>query len=154
MKPITKYWKYRITPEAVAFIRERLGGMPGQLLYHTDGASGDLLWIIPDIATRLKQGREDVAAMEETIRLMRETRAGYTPAHLRTLLGVPSSKIRRWVDVGLLGAARSFSTEMRISKANLLRFIENSQAEYNLAKVHQGWFKTLLLEGRGARGTS
>ena len=114
-----------------------------------DAIRGILPKKIPSIAARLAQGLVAVAKMEETIRLMGETRAGYTPAHLRNLLGVPTSKIRRWVESGLLGASQSFSPEMRVSKANLLRFIENSQAEYDLAKVHQEWFKTLLFEDDG-----
>ncbi len=85
----------------------------------------------------------------EAIQLIRQTRDGYAPAHLQKLFGASAAQVRHWIEKGLLGKSRSFSPEARVSKTDLLRFISVCYREYDLARVHQEWFKALVFGYRG-----
>jgi len=122
------------TPAEVAFIREQAGAMS-----------------IKEIARRLKRSHETTTAKVEAVQLVQQTRDGYAPAHLQKLFGFGArpEKVRRWIERGLLGASRTFSPETRVSETDLLQFVERCPAEYDLARVHQDWFKALLFEEKG-----
>jgi len=105
---------------------------------------------IKEIARHLGRTHESVTAKVEAIQLWQQTRdEGYTPGHLQKLFGTRPEKVRHWIEGGLLGASRSFSPETRVSRSDLLRFIERCHSEYDLARVHQAWFKALLFGENG-----
>lgn len=99
---------------------------------------------IKEMAGRLGRSHESVTARVEAIQLVRQTRAGYTPGHLRKLFGAGAEQVRHWVERGLLGASRSFSSEARVSGTGVLRFIFRCYREYDLRCVHQEWFKAVV----------
>jgi hypothetical protein len=117
------------TPDEQTFAGEHAGAMP-----------------IKEMAQHLARTHESVTARVEAILLARQTQEGYLPAHLEKLFGARPEKVRHWVEKGLLGKSRKFSPEARVSKTDLRRFISVYCREYDLARVHQEWFKVLVLE--------
>lgn len=125
------------TPDEQAFISEHAGALS-----------------IKEIARHLKRTHESVTAQVGAVQLIQQQSQGhaYTPGELAKLFGAGPGKVRRWIEKGLLGASRSFSLEMRVSQTDLLRFVENCGSEYDLARVHQEWFKALLFRGKVTEG--
>jgi hypothetical protein len=115
------------TPDDSAFVREHAGAMR-----------------VKDIASHLGRSYESVTARVEAILLVRQTRHGYAPSHLQTLFGAGADKVRHWIEKGLLGASRSYSPEARVYETDVLRFIFDCYQQYDLARVHQEWFKALI----------
>jgi len=89
-----------------------------------------------------------VTAKAEAAKLIRQTRRGYTPAHLATLFGARPEEVRLWIEKGLLGNSQNLlggqGHDARIPEADVLRFMLNCRASYSLARVHQEWFKALV----------
>jgi hypothetical protein len=121
-------------PEEEQFLRE-----------HVDTLSAK------QIARRLGRSCEFIIGRAETLLLIRHTGAGYSARHLSKLFGARTEKVRRWIERGLFGRAHHYGAELRIPEADVLRFIHTRHREYDLARVHQKWYKALVLSAETTR---
>jgi hypothetical protein len=106
------------------------------------------------IAKLLRRSVESVTSKAERLELSRKVREGYTFADLQSVFGEHYSKVRRWYDRGLLGRGRRNGAEVRIAERDLARFIREHSSEYDLRRVDQEWFKSMVfapLAGLGGR---
>jgi DNA-binding transcriptional regulator YiaG len=105
------------------------------------------------IARKLHRSFDSVCAQMERLRISRAVVDGYTSTDLSQLFGVAPAIVQRWEARGYLVRRAG-----RFSDIEVLRFVQAHPEEYDLAKVEQFWFKSLLFPGaacftaRGAGG--
>lgn len=110
---------------------------------------------VAQIARRLKRSRAAVYSkagmLERSTRLME----GYDLETLCRCFGLSFSRVKSWTRRGLLGKAHGQSRlgeQVRFSEASVFDFIRNYPHEYDLGRVDQLWFKSVLfgrLSGEG-----
>jgi hypothetical protein len=88
--------------------------------------------------------RERLAAY--VARISRAKASCYSSRDLQALFGVSDRTVRDWWARGYLGASRR--GRLRVSEADVLRFIFNGDGKYSLARVHQEWFRYLVFGQR------
>jgi hypothetical protein len=115
------------TPEEIEYLREEIG-----------------VTSLKRIARNLKRSVESIEAKCEKLHLSRQRREGYNLTELQQAFGAPVSKVRRWVERGLLGTAHHNGHEVYVTEAHVVRFIRRHASEYDLRRVNQGWFKGML----------
>ena len=71
---------------------------------------------------------------------------GYTMTDLQIVFGENARKVRRWMERGLLGKVHE-SSGKRVTEANVIRFLRNHPAEYDLRRVDQLWFRAMCESG-------
>ena len=115
------------TPEEVAYLREEIG-----------------VTSVRRIARNLKRSVQSIEAKCEGLHLSRQRREGYNLAELQQAFGAPESRVRRWVERGLLGKTYHHGAEVCVTEAHVVRFIRRHASEYDLRRVDQAWFKGML----------
>lgn len=112
------------------------------------------LWI----ARKLGRSETSMILKQKRMRLSRRVRVGYTLRDLCLCFGVDHHSIARWVAEGKLhvekrGTARHGGQRGDIwcaTEAAILRFILQNPTEFELRKVDQAWFMTLIAAGDGS----
>jgi len=90
-------------------------------------------------------GRSEVAikSRAQHLRLSRR-REGYDVADLAEVFGVHPHKAARWVERGLFVRPRGRLESGRIGEDLVARFIRHFPHEYDLRRVDQVWFKSMV----------
>ena len=114
----------RWSPQDDMYLRERLG-----------------VFSITSIARRLNRSRASVEWRARQFDLSVRITEGYT------VFGVNDGTVRRWIDRGLFGKAHQHGRAVRLTEANVVRFIRTYPHEYNLRRVDQVWLKGMLFGG-------
>lgn len=91
------------------------------------------------IARKLHRSFTSVCAQMDRLSISRAVTEGYTRTDLSKLFNVAPMIVQRWVARGYLPGR-----DARFSEADVLRFVKGHPEEYDLAKVEQFWFKSLL----------
>lgn len=118
------------TAEEVEYLEERIGVVS-----------------VKQIAKRLGRTHQSVQAKAEKLHLSRRVREGYCLADLQVVFGESPHKVRRWVERGLLGKAHRRAGSLgtvRVTEANVVLFVRQHASEYDLRRVDQGWFKSMV----------
>lgn len=96
-----------------------------------------------------------VAAVESRIDQLqisrRDHREGYCVQDLSEVFGAPLSKVNAWMQRGLLGKVHQVGG-LRVTEKSVMRFVRTWPAEYDLRRVDQVWFKSMLFAGVGELG--
>ncbi|MDE2097835.1 MAG: hypothetical protein KGL39_11350 [Patescibacteria group bacterium] len=93
----------------------------------------------------LKRSPEAIKVRAARLHFSRRVKQGYNLADLCTLFGETHHRVKRWMDRGLLGKVHEVSG-LRVTEENVLRFIRDHHAEYNLRRVDQYLFKAMVFE--------
>jgi hypothetical protein len=96
------------------------------------------------IAKTLGRSTESVIAKAEAMRLSRRLTEGYTITDLAQVFGVDPHKAASWVRRGLLGRIGPNMNEARVTDKAVAAFIRNHFREYDLRRVDQVWFKSMV----------
>jgi len=96
------------------------------------------------IAKKLGRSISSVAARADYLDLSRRAAWGYTLSMAAKLLGVGHRTVERWADKGHLGKVHQTNSGIRITEQNLARFLRMYPHEYDLRKVDQVWFKSMM----------
>lgn len=105
---------------------------------------------IKRIARKLGRTVQSVTSRAEKLGLSRRAKDGYNMTDLAAVFGESTHKIRRWMDRGLLGQVRD-QDGCRVKTDDVKRFVLLHYGEYDLRRVDQHWFKTMIFEdGHGA----
>ncbi len=115
------------TREEVELLEEKLGRVP-----------------VKTIARELRRSWESVAAKAGKLHLSRKRREGYNLSELQVVFGAPYSRVWRWVHRGLLGQVHGDGKETWVKEENVVRFLRRHAHEYDLRRVDQAWFKSML----------
>jgi hypothetical protein len=99
------------------------------------------------IARRLGRSVESVIAKAERMRLSRRAQDGYNVADLALAFGVHHRVVQRWMDRGLLGRVMR-NCGKRVAEDGVMRFLTRHIHEYDLRRVDQVWFKSMVFGGR------
>ncbi len=117
---------------------------PAELDYLRHGAESTPAAVL---ARRLGRSSEAVRAKLREIRnLEAVSRHGYDVAALGHLFGVQEPKVLRWLDRGLFGV-RLAAGIGAVPQTAVRRFIQQHPHEYDLARVEQAHFKSLVFGG-------
>ena len=109
-------------------------------------------WSSRRIARALKRTRLAVEARARELRLSVRVGEGYTLLDLQQAFGEGIHVVGRWQKRGLLGSAHRDGMGVRIPDANVVRFIREHAREYDLRRVDQVWFKSMLFGALAERG--
>jgi hypothetical protein len=125
---IAEHWR-KWTPAEEAYVRERAGQIS-----------------VRQIAKQMGRPVDSVVARIERMQLSRRVAEGYCVMDLCTVFGVRSTTIKSWMRRGLLGKVHEVcgSAGHRVTATNVMRFIRRHPHEYNLNRVDQVWFKSML----------
>lgn len=102
---------------------------------------------VTTIAKHLRRSVESCIAKVERLHLSRRPREGYNAADLALAFGVHHQVISRWMDRGLFGRV-SRNGGKRVAETSVMRFLRRHVHEYDLRRVDQVWFKSMIFEGR------
>lgn len=130
-------WK----PAELEYLQEKLGSVS-----------------LTQIARGLK--RSVISIQVKAMRLKRSLRltAGYNVSNLADVFGVHHTRVESWARRGLLGKQHGrtgHGGNIRFTEANVIRFIRSHACEYDLGRVDQTWFKSMVfgsLSGFGGKG--
>jgi hypothetical protein len=89
--------------------------------------------------------------MERSVRV----RNGYNISDLAEVFGVYHARVESWARRGLLGGPSGHGGHggnIRFAATRVLRFIKKHTSEYDLGRVDQEWFKSMLFGFRAAEG--
>lgn len=97
------------------------------------------------IARSLGRSIESVECKINRLGLSRRISEGhYSMNDLQEVLGESLHKVRRWMDRGLLGKVHEVSGGKRVRTENVMRFLRRHCHEYDLRRVDQLWYKSML----------
>jgi len=96
------------------------------------------------IARRLKRSERAISVRIQQLGLSQRVTTGYTLLDLQRVFAATYPRVRGWYDRRLLGRAEQDGVGIRIPEANVVRFIRQHPHEYNLARVDQVWFKSVV----------
>jgi len=126
----------RWTGEEENLLREKLGAVS-----------------VNSIAKRLGRKRASVEDKAREFGLSVRISEGYTLSDLAGVFGVHKGTAKRWAERGLLGKAHEQQgSAIRFTESKVLRFIRGYPHEYNLARVDEIWFKSMLFGALAADG--
>jgi hypothetical protein len=91
-------------------------------------------------------GRTHVAIEDRARRLQLSVRIaeGYSMSDLAEVFGVHHTRVKRWADRGLLGRPHRHGLAVIFKDAAIIQFIRQYPREYNLGRVDQDWFKSMI----------
>jgi hypothetical protein len=101
---------------------------------------------VRSIAQRLGRTIDAVKVRAHRLELSRRVREGYNLADLSQVMGVAPSTARSWMRRGLLGEVHQVGG-LRVSERAVSRFIRAHPHEYDLRRVDQVWFKSVIFGG-------
>jgi hypothetical protein len=90
-----------------------------------------------------------VEAKSEKLKISRRPAEGYNVSDLQMVFGESRHKVERWLDRGLLGRVTQRGGRC-VSDQGVLRFMRVYIAEYDLRRVDQTWFKSMVFGVAGA----
>jgi hypothetical protein len=110
-----------------------------------DGFLADHIGILTArvIAARLKRSMGSVRDRASHLALSARVQEGYNISDLAGVLGVGAPTARGWMRRGLLGAVRE-REGLRVSEDAVVRFLRRYPGEYDLRRVDQTWFKSMV----------
>jgi len=127
----------RWTGEEENLLREKLGAVS-----------------VNSIAKRLGRKRASVEDKAREFGLSVRISEGYTLSDLAGVFGVHKGTAKRWAERGLLGKAhQQQGSAIRVTDSNVRRFIWSYPHEYNLTRVDQIWFKSMVFGSLAAAGS-
>jgi hypothetical protein len=89
-----------------------------------------------------------VNARVSTLKLSRRPREDYSAEDLIGVFGVSRAHIARWANRGLLGKGYKWDgsegPHVRFREQDIVRFIREYPQEYDLTRVDQTWFKSMI----------
>ncbi len=97
---------------------------------------------IATLARRLGRTRESVEGRARKLEMSWRVRDGFDQQGLAACFGVMPVKVSQWLQDGLLHLS-----EGRISEREVARFIRRHPDAYDLRRVDQLWFKSILTAG-------
>jgi len=80
---------------------------------------------------------------------------GYNVSDLAEVFGVGHGRVESWARRGLLGCPTGHGGHggnVRFAATRVLRFIKTHASEYDLNRVDQEWFKSMLFSFRASEG--
>ena len=95
------------------------------------------------LARQLGRTRTAVEMRARRLEMSWRVRDGFTQQSLAECFGVMPAKVAQWVQMGSLTLC-----EGRITEEDVRRFIRLHPAEYDLRRVDQLWFKSMMTAGR------
>lgn len=98
---------------------------------------------VKQIARRLGRTVMSVESRAEKLGLSRRISEGYNMADLAAVFGESYHKVRRWMERGLLGPVHQVQGH-RVAETHVVRFIRAHAHEYDLRRVDQGWYKSMV----------
>jgi hypothetical protein len=99
------------------------------------------------IARRLGRTRWSVQLRAARLELSLRVRTGYNVTDLAAVFGVHRTRARGWVTRGLLGPPEAWQG-LRVSDVAVARFIRRHPHEYDLRRVDELWFKSMVFGHR------
>jgi hypothetical protein len=104
------------------------------------------------MALRLHRSVRAVGAQLDQLRISRRgRREDYCVQDLCEVFGAPQSKVKGWMRRGLFGKIHEVG-ELRVTEQSVMRFVRSCPTEYDLRRVDQVWFKSMLFAGLGELG--
>lgn len=98
------------------------------------------------IARRLRRSISSVANHAHRLELSMQIADGYSIRTLSEVFGVHHGRVEGWVKRGLLGKAQHGGRGGMtwFPAANVVRFLRKCPSEYDLGRVDQVWFKSMM----------
>jgi len=95
------------------------------------------------IAARLKRSMGSVRSRASHLALSGRVKEGYNISDLVAVLGACAVTVRGWMRRGLLGST-SERAGLRATEDGVVRFLRRYPGEYDLRRVDQIWFKSMI----------
>lgn len=100
------------------------------------------------LAKQLKRNQRAVEGRMFVLGARRiDRREGYTLSMLIMMFGSSMGETKNWIRRGLLGKVREVGCGQRVTDEAVLRFIRKYPHEYDLRRVDQVWFKSMVFGG-------
>lgn len=118
------------TPEETAYLRDHLGDVS-----------------VTKIARRLKRSVLSIKCRAKKLERSCRVLDGYNVSALCGVFGLSHSRVESWIRRGLLGKAEGHGGhggDIRFKEKNVIKFIRQYPAEYELSRVDQLWFKSMV----------
>ena len=111
---------------------------------------------VPTARMAKKLGRSErcVASRCTRLAVSRKPRNGYTMADLQECFGVSQQKVEAWRRRGLLGQVTELGGAggHRVMDRDVVRFIRRHSSEYDLRRVDQVWFRSMVFGYQAEQG--
>jgi len=135
-------WQFRIRAADLGLLPfHRRPWTPAELDYLAEHI-GSLS--IDQLARRLNRTTRSIQLRAQFIDLSTRVRDGYTLADLSAVLGVDHRRAASWVKRGLFGKPLANGQGIRVQDRQVLNFLRRCPSEYDLARVDQEWFKSMV----------
>ena len=95
----------------------------------------------------MKRSVLSAQVMAKQVRLLARVTERYGISDLAECFGLPQARIESWARRGLLGRAQPLTGEggdIRFTHRVIARFIRKHPHEYDLRRLNQQWFKTMV----------
>jgi hypothetical protein len=100
------------------------------------------------MATQLGRTAESVQARASSLDLSVRMREGFTAADLARCFGVSEYRAGQWLAAGLLGRVAR-DGNVRATEVNVRRFLREHPQKYDLRRVDQVWFLSMVFGNVG-----
>jgi len=118
----------RWSPEELEYLGERVGSMP-----------------VATLARKLGRSVDSVRCKAWQLVGYSRVQEGYTIADLKRVFGVTYPTVKRWMDHGMLGKVHEgLGAGLRVADRNVYRFLRHHAHEYDLRRVDQTWYKSVV----------
>lgn len=138
------------------YLSQRAGQMGLSMYKQADWSHEDIMYLINHAGTmpifelcrRLKRSYASVTHKINRMGHSARTHNGYTIAEIMQCFGVSNEKVHRWTDLGfLVKGTRGGYTHDNFSEKAVRQFVLSHPDQYDLRRVDQLWFKTLIASG-------
>jgi hypothetical protein len=104
------------------------------------------------IAAKLQRSMGSVRSRASHLALSGRLKEGYNISDLVAVLGACDGTVRGWMRRGLLGAIQE-RAGLRATEDAVVRFLRRYPAEYDLRRVDQVWFKSMIFRRQRERSS-
>jgi len=135
-------WQFRLRAAAEGWIpANRRPWLQSELEYLSEHI-GSLS--VEQLARRLRRSVRSIIVRAQLLDFSTRLRDGYTLADLQAVFGVDHRRAASWVQRGLFGKPHPNGQGIRVQDRQVLNFLRRHAGEYDLARVDQEWFKSMV----------
>jgi len=112
-------------------------------------------WTAAEVGIPIRKSVASVQLKARKLRRSLRVSEGYNVSDLAEVFGVPHARVEGWAKRGLMGRPTGHGGHggnIRFATMRVLRFIKEHASEYDLGRVDQDWFKSMVFAFRASEG--